>query len=67
MIPLIRRLRAPKQRRRLAPAKVLIGWTANGRPVASIPVRSAEAVEARIRHWKRKGYRVSGVVEWDFI
>lgn len=67
MRPLTRKLKAPKTRKRINAAKVLIGWTNKGRPVASIPVRSPEAIEARIRHWRRKGYRVSGVVEWDFI
>ena len=62
-----RRLRAGPLRRRLAPAVVLLGWTAKGRPVASIPLRSQEAVQARIKTWRRKGYRVSTLVEWDFI
>lgn len=62
-----RRLRAPLDRRRMAPAVVLLGWTKSGRPVASIPLRSPEAIEARAKIWRRKGYRVSTMVEWDFL
>ena len=62
-----RKLLAGPRRRKLAPAVVLLGWTKTNRPVASIPLRSPEAVQARIKTWQRKGYRVSTLVEWDFI
>lgn len=67
MIPLKRRLKAPINRKRQVPATVLLGWTKTGRPVSSLPLRTPLAIENRIRTWKRKGYRVSSVVEWDFI
>ena len=62
-----RRLRAAAGRKRFAPAVVLLGWTRSGRPVASIPLRSPDAIEARVKIWRRKGYRVSTLVEWDFM
>lgn len=67
MQPLKRRLKAPVERRRLDPASVLLGWTSKNRPVSSLPLRSPEAVQARIKTWRKKGYRVATVVEWDFI
>jgi hypothetical protein len=62
-----RRLKASVNRKRRPPATVLLGWTPMGRPVASLPLRSPVAVQLRIRTWRRKGYVVSSLVEWDFI
>lgn len=67
MQPVKRRLKAPISRKRRYPASVLLGWTPRGTPVASLPLRSPVAVQARVRIWQRKGYRVSAVVEFDFI
>ena len=51
----------------MIPATVLLGWTKTGRPVSSLPLRTPLAVENRIKTWKRKGYKVSSLVEWDFV
>lgn len=67
MSPLIRRLKAPITRKRMPRATVLLGWSEVGRPVASIPMVSEGAVQRRIVIWKRKGYRVSAVIEYDFL
>lgn len=67
MAPERRKLRAPRDRKRLAPATVLLGWTKTGRPVSSLPLRSVEAIENRVKTWKKKGYRVATLVEWDFM
>lgn len=67
MTPLKRRLKAPIERKRMIPATVLLGWTKAGRPVSSLPLRNPLAIENRIRTWKRKGYKVSTLVEWDFV
>ena len=67
MIPLHRRLKAPITRKRMPRASVLLGWSSHGRPVASIPLVTALAVERRILIWRKKGYKVSAVVEFDFI
>ena len=67
-LPLIRRLKAPITRKRMPyRATVLLGWSSLGRPVSSLPMVTAAAVERRIKLWKRKGYRVSTIVEWDFM
>jgi hypothetical protein len=67
MRPLLRRLKAPVERKRMPRATVLLGWSGNGRPVASIPLVTAVAVERRIVIWRKKGYKVSVVVEFDFM
>jgi hypothetical protein len=67
MAPLLRRLKAPITRKRMPRATVLLGWSLNGRPVASIPLVTAASVERRILIWRKKGYKVSAVVEFDFI
>ena len=65
--PIKRRLQAPLDRKRMIPATVLLGWTKTGRPVSSLPLRTPLAVENRIKTWKREGYKVSSLVEWDFV
>jgi len=67
MLPLIRRLKAPITRKRMPRATVLLGWSSNGRPVASIPMVTAAAVERRVIIWRKKGYKVSVVIEYDFL
>lgn len=57
--------RLPQPKKNVKKAKVLLGWTPRGKPVASIPVYSHEAIDSRIRIWRNKGYVVSSVVEWD--
>ena len=65
--PIKRRVQAPLNRKRMVPATVLVGWTKTGRPVSSLPLRNPEAIQNRIRTWKRKGYKVSSLIEWDFV
>ena len=65
--PVKRKILAPRDRRRMLPATVLLGWTSTGRPVSSLPLRTSLAVQNRIKTWRRKGYRVSSLVEWDFM
>lgn len=67
MAPLLRRLKAPVSRKRMPRATVLLGWSMNGRPVASIPLVTPAAVERRIVIWRKKGYKVSAVIEFDFM
>jgi hypothetical protein len=57
--------RLPRPKKLVKKAKVLLGWTPRGKPVASIPVYSSEAINDRIQIWRSKGYIVSSVVEWD--
>jgi hypothetical protein len=35
--------------------------------VASIPLVTPAAVERRILIWRKKGYKVSAVIEFDFM
>lgn len=57
--------RLPKPKKIIKKAKVILGWTPRGKPVASIPVYHPDAIAQRIQIWRSKGYIVSSVVEWD--
>lgn len=48
------------------PAYVVVGWTPKGKPVASIPLTTREGAERRLTTWRRKGYKISAVLEFDF-
>ena len=68
-LPQFRRMPKPRGNFRdsAKPAYVIVGYTPKGRPVASLPLTTREGAEKRLTTWRRKGYRISAVLEFDYV